>query len=199
VELARNLAQVRFGGRKDLVARLLDVQETEIRLATPTGREQQVIPEVGAPIDVGLLTTDGTVWFTGVVAGFEPGGSGPSVQVRLVGRTVMHDRRRDPRAPDSLPVEITSFGSSEPIAGQLVDVSASGFRVQAPLALDVAETVQVVVHVPDGEPIRVTARVVHVETDGASFELQLATAAARERLVRNAFQRLLQTKRAASG
>lgn len=199
MELVRNLASVRTPGRDDLVARLLEADESELLLGTPTGREQQFIPTIASPIDVGLVTTDGTVWYSGIVTGFEPAPGGPSVRVRVLGRTVMHERRLAPRVPDSLRVEIACFRSDTPVAGQLLDVSAGGLRVRADAELAVGEAVQVTVHVPGAEPVRLTARVAHAEANATGFEVQLATAAARDRLVRHAFQGLISPAETADG
>jgi hypothetical protein len=191
LEITRNLVHVRAAGRSGLVARLIELEGGAIVIGTPTSETMPCVPELGSRIDIGLITEQGVVWYAGVVTALEPGAQ-LQVRAKLVGGTAGVERRSDPRAPDSLEIELMSPRFRAPVSGRLVDVSAGGLRVEAPAPVEVGEAVQMAVHVPGQDPIFVTARVVHVlpgQTEtGLSFEL--AAAADRERLVRHAFARL---------
>ena len=189
-EITRNLVHVRAGGRKDLVARLVKLEADSIVIGSPGSETQSYNPELADPIEIGLITADGVVWYAGVVAAIEPGAE-LRLLVRLGANHAGAERRAHPRAPDSLSVDFTLPGSTESVSGRLIDVSAGGVRVEAPLELHVGDIVGMTVHVPGMNPIQATARVVHVHTESKSgLQFELAVARDRDRLVRRAFERL---------
>jgi hypothetical protein len=187
MELARNLAHVRLHGYGVLVTRVLEHEDELVVISPPTSELETVELRVSDPVDLGLVTTEGVRWASGVVLELEQ--APPRVRVRLVSEPMQAERRRSPRAPEALAVDLARLGA-EPIRGTLVDVSSGGLRIEAPLSLAQGENVQLTVHVPDSEPIRGTAEVVHVEPRDAGFRFQLVTADDRQRLVRRAFERL---------
>jgi hypothetical protein len=190
-EITRNLVHVRLSGWTGLVARLVDIAGDTIVIGTPTSETAPVMPELASPIDLGLVTNDGIVWYAGVVTGLEPG-LPLRLRVRLVAGTVGIERRASPRVPDALEVEVVDPRSGEPVGGHLVDVSMGGLRVEAPIEVETGDALRLTVLVPEEDPIQLTARVIHVLPNHTKSGLQfeLAAAADRERLVRNAFQRL---------
>jgi PilZ domain len=189
-EITRSLVHVRAGGRRDLLARLVKLEADSIVIGSPGSETQTYHPGLADPIEIGLITSDGVVWYSGVVAAIEPGAE-PCLHVKLGGSHFGAERRAHPRAPDSLSVDLTTPGSSEPVSGRLIDVSAGGVRLEAPLELKVGDIVGMTVHAPGMNPIQATARVVHLHTQSKSgLQFELAVAHDRERLVRRAFERL---------
>jgi hypothetical protein len=190
-EIARKLVHVRAGGHQDLVARLLELDGDSVVLGSPRSETQSYVPELAEPIEVGMITGDGVVWYAGVVSAREPGAD-RCLRVRLGQNHAGPEQRADPRAPYSLAVDVTTPGSADSVCGRLVDVSAGGVRLEAPLALEAGDIVSLIVLVPGGRPISATARVVHVrsETSSSGLQFELAVASDRERLVRQAFERL---------
>jgi hypothetical protein len=184
-DIARKLVHVRAGGHPDLVARLLELDGDSVVLGVPASEAASYLPELAEPVEVGLITTEGTVWYTGVVAEREPG-----LRINLGESYAGTEQRADPRAPYSLSVDLTVSGRQEPLGGRLLDVSAGGVRLTTSAALKVADVVGMTVHVPGGQPIQATARVVHVHPDASGLQFELALASDRERLVRRAFERL---------
>jgi hypothetical protein len=189
-EITRNVVHVRAGGCRDLVARLVKLEADSIVIGSPGSETQSYLPELADPIEIGLITADGVVWYAGVVAEIEPGAE-LRLLVRLGANHAGAERRAHPRAPHSLSVDFTLPGSTESVSGRLIDVSAGGVRVEAPLELHVGDIVGMTVHVPGMNPIQATARVVHVHTESKSgLQFELAVAHDRDRLVRRAFERL---------
>jgi hypothetical protein len=189
-EITRSLVHVRAGGRRDLVARLVKLEEDSIVIGSPGSETQTYHPGLADPMEIGLITSDGVVWYSGVVAAIEPGAE-LRLHVKLGANHFGAERRAHPRAPDSLSVDLTTPGSSEPVSGRLIDVSAGGVRLEAPLDLTIGDIVGMTVHVPGMNPIQATARVVHLHAQSKSgLQFELAVARDRERLVRRAFERL---------
>jgi c-di-GMP-binding flagellar brake protein YcgR len=188
MQLARNLAHVRVHGHGALVTRVLEHEDELIVISPPTSELETAELRVSDPVDLGLVTTEGVRWASGVVLEVEQTPA-PRVHVRLVSEPLQAERRQSPRAPEALAVDLARPGA-EPIRGKLVDVSSGGLRIEAPLSVAQGENVQLSVHVPDDEPIRGTAEVVHVEPRDAGFRFKLVTADDRQRLVRRAFERL---------
>jgi hypothetical protein len=190
-EITRKLVHVRAGGHRDLVARLVKLDQDSVVIGSPGSETHAYLPELAEPIEVGLITAEGVVWYSGVIAAIEPGAE-LRLRVQLGENHAGAERRAHPRAPDSLSVDVTTPRTDEPVEGRLIDVSASGVRLEVPLDLHVGDIVGMTVHVPGARPIQATARVVHVHTGTAKSGLhfELAVAADRDRLVRHAFERL---------
>jgi hypothetical protein len=193
-DITRNLVHVRAGGRRDLVARLVKLDEGSVVIGSPGSETHSYTPELAEPIEIGLITAEGVVWYSGVVAAMEPGAE-LRLRVTLGENHAGAERRAHPRAPDSLTVDVTTPRTDEPVEGRLLDVSAGGVRLEVTLDLQVGDIVGMTVHVPGARPIQATARVVHVHTGTAKSGLhfELAVASDRERLVRHAFERLALT------
>jgi hypothetical protein len=191
-EITRNLVHVRAGGRRDLVSRLVKLDEDSIVIGSPGSETHSYVPELAEPIEIGLITAEGVVWYSGVVATVEAGAE-LRLRVKLGENHAGAERRAHPRAPDSLSVDVTTPRTAEPIEGRLIDVSTGGVRLEAPLDLQVGDIVGMTVHVPGARPIQATARVVHVHaaTAKSGLNFELAVAADRDRLVRHAFERLV--------
>jgi hypothetical protein len=190
-EIARKLVHLRAGGHGDLVARLLELDGDSVVLGSPGSETHSYVPELAEPVEVGLITADGVVWYAGVVSARDPGDE-RCLRVRLGDYRAGTDLRADPRAPYSLAVDVTAPGASTAVCGRLVDVSSGGVRLETELALSVGDIVGMIVHVPGGHPIQATARVVHSrsETSSSGLQFELAVASDRERIVRRAFERL---------
>lgn len=188
-EIARKLVHVRVGTRRDLIAPLLELGSDSIVIGCPQNEEEAVVPELSQAVEVGLITDEGVVWYSGAVSELEPQGE-QSLRVRVGEDRAGPEQRANPRAPYSLSVDVTVPGSFEPVPGRLVDVSEGGVRLSAPLDVRVGDIVGVSVHMPGGQPIQATARVVHVHRAVSGFQFELALASDRERLVRHAFERL---------
>jgi hypothetical protein len=188
-DIVRKLVHVRAGGHRDLVARLLELDGDSVVIGSPASETHAYVPEFAEPVEVGLITAEGIVWYTGVVSEREPTAE-RCLRVRLGENQVGCEQRANPRAPYSLSIDLTIAGAAEPLAGRLLDVSTGGVRLKASAALSIGDLVGITVHVPGGQPIQATARVVHVHPDTSGLQFELALASDRERLVRRAFERL---------
>jgi PilZ domain-containing protein len=188
-EIARKLVHIRVGARRDLIAPLLELGSDSIVIGCPRNEEESYVPELSQPVEVGLITDEGVVWYRGAVSELEPRGE-RSLRVRVGEDRARPEQRANPRAPYSLSVDVTVPGTLEPVPGRLVDVSEGGVRLTAPLDVRVGDIVGVTVHMPGGQPFQATARVVHVHSALSGFQFELALASDRERLVRHAFERL---------
>jgi PilZ domain-containing protein len=188
-EIARKLVHVRIGARRDLIAPLLELGADSIVIGCPRNEDEAHVPELSQPIEIGLITDEGVIWYRGAVSELEPQGE-RSLRVRIGEDRAGADQRANPRAPYSLSIDVTAPGTIEPVPGRLVDVSEGGLRLTAPLEFRVGDIVGVTVHMPGGQPFQATARVVHVHAALSGFQFELALASDRERLVRHAFERL---------
>jgi PilZ domain-containing protein len=190
-EVIRKIVHVRAGGRRDLVARLAKLEAGSVVIGSPGSETDSYTPRLAEPIEIGLITANGILWYTGVVAEIEPGAE-LLLHVRLGETQPGAERRAHPRAPDSLPVDITVPGAPQSVSGRLIDVSTGGLRVEAPIALEVGDIVGMTLHVQGANPIQATARVMHVhpQSPASGLRFELAVARDREWLVQRAFERL---------
>lgn len=190
MEPVRQLVHVRIPGQPALVSRLVAVDGDELTIRAPVGEAGIVLPELGAPLDVGVVDRSGVSWFRAVATSLRPGRHA-DVCLRMLGRSVKRERRAFPRAPRTLAVVLERSGHDDPVSGSLADVSEGGLRVVTDAPLEPGETVRVRLDAGDREPFVATARVVHRSPGGSSgFSFELGPAEARKRLARDAFRRL---------
>ncbi|MCL4289707.1 MAG: PilZ domain-containing protein [Thermoleophilia bacterium] len=144
------------------------------------------LPGAGTPVDIGWLADGAMVWRGAVVIG---AGDGTLVALRLLGQPVPVERRRHPRAPVELEVEIHRGPGAEPLLGLCTDLGAGGLRVTVPLGLEVGDIVRVALHPPGGESATATARVVRrIEPSNFGFAFELFVVGGRDRVERLAFE-----------
>lgn len=193
MRLLRDLVHVRLEDRDPLVSRILELRDDGLLLTAPRDDEDRVVPEAGTPLKIGLLTDVGVSWLTAVVTGERP--SDPlTFGVRFLDAAVRRERRQQPRAKVSFPVEVASFLSDQPVHGHLIDVSDAGMRAFAPLELEPDDLVQMTIFVPEGEPVRLTASVARADPGNVyALAYGLFATGSRERLVEIAFRESART------
>lgn len=168
-------------------AHIAVVEGPELDL-TPLRPDSPLFGASGLPVRLSFAATGGGVNVDGVMAG----GDGGRVRVRMLSRPVPGERRRSPRAAADLAVEIAPAGG-DPVAGRLVDISRDGCAVEAPLDLAPGSLVRVVIGLPDGGELLLTATVVRIAGEGRiALTFVLVPARERDALVERAFACLLE-------
>src|SRR5262245_38883552 len=81
-EIARKLVHLRVGARRDLIAPLIELGSDSVVIGCPRNAEETYLPALSQPVEVGLITDEGVVWYTGAVSELEPHGE-RSLRVRL--------------------------------------------------------------------------------------------------------------------
>lgn len=183
------LAHIRAPEGRYLVAHVREETDDTVVVEAPLDASGRWLPPAGTPVEIGSLADGGMVWAGAVVAG---GGSGDGslVALRLLGQPVPAERRRHPRAPVELEVEIHRGPGAEPLLGLCTDLGAGGLKVTVPLGLEVGDIVRVMLHPPGGEPATATARVVRrIEPSSFGFAFELFVVGGRDRVERLAFER----------
>jgi PilZ domain-containing protein len=188
MELVRDLVHLRLQGIDPLVVRIVEVREDGLLLTAPYEAHRQFVPVAGTPLKLGFLTEEGTTWLTAVAVGPELGDR-PAFGVRFLDQGVRRERRRQPRAKVSFPVEVAGLAAAAPVPGTAMDVSDGGLRAHVPMELSVGDAVQMTIIVPEGSPVRLTASVSRADPDHVYvFAYGLFAAGSRDRLVELSFR-----------
>lgn len=183
------LAHIRAPEGRYLVAHVREETDDTVVVEAPLDASGRWLPRAGTPVEIGSLADAEMVWRGAVVIG-GGAGDGTLVALRLLGQPVPAERRRHPRAPVELEVEIHRGPGAEPLLGLCTDLGAGGLKVTVPLGLEVGDIVRVMLHPPGGEPSTATARVVRrIEPSSFGFAFELFVVGGRDRVERLAFER----------
>jgi c-di-GMP-binding flagellar brake protein YcgR len=160
-------------------------------------KDERVGRLVGQDIAIEMMSGRGIYRFNGALAAERSG----SLTVNLTGDVERIQRREFVRIPAILDVSVN--GIDEPVGGDTTtrDVSGSGIQIADPWNLALGLDVRVVLHLPDGEPLRSLGRVVRAgaEDDQKGIRLDGLARADEDRLMRYIREREVQALRAARG
>jgi hypothetical protein len=189
LRLLRDLVHLRIEGRDPLVARIVEVRDDGLLLTAPWDADGgQLMPAAGTPLEVGCVVEGSIQWLATVATGSEEGDR-LAFGVRYLDAPIRRERRSEPRAKVSFPVDVSGdFGATE-VQGTVLDISEGGMRGSVPLELEVGGIVSMAIHVPDGSTMRLTASVLRVDPDNCyAFTYGLFSAGSCHQLVQAAFQ-----------
>ena len=189
MEHAPEFIHLRISGHPAYVSRVLEASHDGFLVRSPVDDGVAIVPAAGTPVDVGWMTTSGTVaWHAGVATEAEARGDAWTFRIQMLDGTVTVERRRHPRAQVALDAEIAPVLGAAPVHATVLDIGAGGARVRVSEPLAVGDVVQLAIFPPDCEPVRLSARVIRVEGDTVAFGYELFWSGSVERLVEIAFQ-----------
>jgi hypothetical protein len=189
VEQAPEFLHLRINGHPVHVSQVLEASHDGFLVRCPVDGGTLVVPAAGTPVDVGRMTSSGMVaWSPGVATEAEARGDTWAFRIRLLDGSVVVERRSHPRAKVALDAEIAPVLGAAPMPATVLDVGAGGVCVRVPEPPAVGDVVQLGIFLPEGEPVRLTARVIRVQGDTAVFGYELFWSGSVERLVEVAFR-----------
>lgn len=189
LHLLRDLVHVRVEGRDPLVARIIDIRDDGLLLTAPWDADGgQLVPVAGTPVEIGCVVEGSTQWLAAVTTGAEEADR-LAFGVRYLDAPIRRERRREPRAKVSFPLDASTGIGDVDVRGTVLDVSEGGMRACAPLQLEIGDVVHMTIHVPDGPTMRLTASVLRAEPDDVyAFSYGLFSAGSCRQLIEVAFQ-----------
>jgi hypothetical protein len=189
LHLVRDLVHLRIEGRDALVARIIDVRADGLLLTAPWDADGgQLMPGAGTPLEIGCVVEGSIQWLAAVTTGPEEGDR-LAFGVRYLDAPIRRERRSEPRAKVSFPLDVSAdFGVTE-VQGTVLDVSEGGLRASVPLELSVGDIVHMAIHVPEGPILRLAASVLRADAEHRyAFTYGLFSAGSSRQLVELAFQ-----------
>jgi hypothetical protein len=180
---------LRISGHQAYVSRVLEASHNSFLVRCPVDDGVPIVPDVGTPVDVGWMNVSGAVALHPAVA-TEYGDDGDSwtFRIQMLDEAVVVERRSHPRAAVRLDAEIAPVLGAPSVHATVLDLGAGGARLHVHDQLNVGDVVQLAIFPPDGEPVRLSARVIRVDGDTCAFTYELFWSGSVERLVEIAFQ-----------
>ena len=149
MEQAPEFLHLRISGHPAYVSRVLEASHDGFLARSPVDDGVAIVPAAGTPVDVGWMTTSGTVaWHAGVATEAEARGDAWTFRIQMLDGPVMVERRRHPRAQVALEAEIAPVLGAAPVHATVLDIGAGGVRVRVSEPLAVGDVVQLAIFPP---------------------------------------------------